>query len=300
VSGGSALGARGYGEASYVWRHTAGHIEDFIDASNGFTDVRQDGIDYGSFTNIVYRNSDVPSRRYQGLVLQARSSIVPNWTVNGFWTIQLKNDGNYEGEGPNQPGATSRIGDFPEGFSAARSVPFGRLNGFQRHHARLWSIYTFRMKRAGDLSLSGLWRIESGRVYSLAAESVTLTETQQALLAGYPDPPLDQTLYFGSRGSETFPGYAVVDVSINYDVPVFRSLKPWIKLDIFNVFDSLKLIGFNTTVLPDPDSPADALGLPTGYLRGPQFGLAQDTGNFPASLGAGSGRTFRVAFGMRF
>ena len=40
-------------------------------------------------------------------------------------------------------------------------------------------------------------------------------------------------------------------------------------------------------------------GLPTGYLPGPQFGQAQDNRNFPASLGVGSGRTFRVALGLR-
>ena len=76
---------------------------------------------------------------------------------------------------------------------------------------RLWSIYNFKMKRAGDLSVSGLARIESGRVYSLAATNVPITSIQEALLAGYPDPPADQTLYFNSRGSESF-DYAIDSV----------------------------------------------------------------------------------------
>ena len=43
--------------------------------------------------------------------------------MNGHYTLQLKNDGNYEGEGANQPGATGRIGDYPEIFNAARTSP---------------------------------------------------------------------------------------------------------------------------------------------------------------------------------
>jgi hypothetical protein len=220
--------------------------------------------------------------------------------VNGFWTIQLKNDGNYEGENQNQPGATSLIGDFPEGFIANRNFPGGRLQDFQRHRVRLWSIYNLRTKRAGEFSLSGLWRIESGRVYSLAATNVPISGIQAALLAGYPDSPVDQTLYFNTRGSQSFAGYAVIDTSINYNVPVFQSVKPWLKFDVFNLFNNEKLVGYNTSVVPDPNSPRDALGLPTGYLQGPQFGRAQANSNFPASLGVGSGRTIRVSLGVRF
>jgi hypothetical protein len=233
-------------------------------------------------------------------VFQSRYTIRPNWSLNGFWTVQLENDGNYEGESPNRPGEPSVIGDFAEGFSAERHFPVGRLQDFQRHRVRLWSIYNHRTQRAGDVSVSGLWRFESGRVYSLAAEGVALSGVQEALLAGYPDPPTEQTLYFGARGAQTFAGYGVVDASINCSAPGFRSVKPFLKFDIFNVLNNVKRIGFNTAVVPDPNSPTDALGLPTGYLPGPQFGQVQENRNFPASLGVGSGRTFRVAVGFRF
>jgi hypothetical protein len=129
---------------------------------------------------------------------------------------------------------------------------------------------------------------------------VPISDIQQTLLAGYPDPPLNQTLYFGERGSQSFAGYAVFDTSLNYNVPLFRSLRPWVKFDVFNLFNRDTLIGYNTAVVPDPNSPRDALGLPTGYLQGPQFGQAQENANFPASLGVGSGRTIRVAVGVRF
>lgn len=301
VSGGGSVGQRAYGEATYVWRKTYNLIEDFIELGNGVTDVTRDGIEFGTFTNIVYRNNDLPTRRYQAFILQGRYRVRGNWTANAAWTIQLKNEGNYEGENANQPGATGLIGDFPEAFSAERNFPIGRLQSAQRHRARLWTIYEFGAGRLGGLSLSGLWRIESGQVYSLAATGVPLTPIQEALLAGYPDAPADQTLYFGERGSETYPGYGAVDVSVNYNVPVFRTLRPWVKLDFFNVLNNTEAIGFNTSIRPDPNSPLDALGLPTGYVRGASFGQPQATSDFPVAIAAnGGGRAFRIAFGFRF
>ena len=47
---GASLGARAYGEATYVWRSTGSLIEDFIEQPNGFTDVSRNGVDYGTFT----------------------------------------------------------------------------------------------------------------------------------------------------------------------------------------------------------------------------------------------------------
>jgi hypothetical protein len=208
--------------------------------------------------------------------------------------------GTTKGENANQPGAPSVIGDFPEAFNAQRNYPFGRLQDFQRHRVRLWTIRNFELGRVGDISISGLLRVESGQVYSLRATNQPLTPAQAALLAAYPDAPGSQTVYFGERGSQTFPGYGVFDASFNYDIRAVRSLRPWVKLDVFNVFNNLKLVGFNTTVRQDPASPVDALGLHTGYVLGPSFGQATSNTNFPHSLGVGSGRTFRMAVGIRF
>ncbi|HEY7171587.1 MAG TPA: TonB-dependent receptor [Vicinamibacterales bacterium] len=305
VSGGKAVGQRAYGEVTYVWRHMTDIIEDFIDTTNGFTHVVKNGIDYGTFTNSVYRNSDLPTRKYQGLVFQGRYTMRPNWTVNGNWTIQLQNDGNYEGEAANQPGLPSPIGDYPEAFSEARHYPMGRLQSYQQHRARVWSVYDFGVGHYGRLAVSGLVRMESGQVFSYKALNVPLTATQEALLASYPDAPSQQDVYFGERGAGTFPGYAALDLSLNYDVPVFRTVRPWLKLDVFNVTNNDTLIGYNTNVVPDPNSPTDALGLPTGYIKGPNFGKPQSITNYPGSqAGLGGeitrGRTFRMAVGIRF
>ena len=99
--------------------------------------------------------------------------------INGHYTLQLKNDGNYEGEQTNQPAYVSIIGDYPEAFSAARNYPAGRLQDFQRSRLRTWTVYTFNMRQAGNLSLSGLWRVDSGRVYSLVARNQAITAQQR-------------------------------------------------------------------------------------------------------------------------
>jgi outer membrane receptor protein involved in Fe transport len=294
---------RGYAEGSYVHRRTVDIIEDFISTAEGFTHVVADGIDAGLVTNHVLRNTDLASRVYDALVFQSRYRITNSWSVNGHYTVELRNNGNYEGEGTNQPGSLSRIGDYPEVFSASRSFPDGRLQDFQKHRLRLWSIYNFSMGRFGDLSVSGLVRVDSGQVYSLTATNVSITGTQKALLraAGYPDSPSPQTVYFGERGSQEFPGYGLLDASVNYNIPVLRTLRPWLKFDVYNLLNNQTLIGWNKTVRIDPNSPKDSLGLGTGFIQGSLFGQAQSANNFPLAFnGQNGGRTFRVAVGFRF
>jgi hypothetical protein len=301
----SIKNGKGYAEASYVHRKTSNMIEDFITIADGSTVVNAFGINAGTVSNHVYRNTDLAHREYDGMVFQSRYQLSNRWTVNGAYTLELRNNGNYSGEGTNTPGATSRIGDYPEAYTpeAQRFFPDGRLPGYQQHRLRAWSIYNFRMGKLGDLSASGLWRVDSGQVYSLAATAQALSSVQRNLLAaaGYPDLPGTSTLYFGDRGSETFLGYGLLDANLSYNVPVVGSVKPWVKFDIYNVLNNEKQISFNTTIRPDPASPLDALGLRTGYIKGATFGTNTANTQFPAPFGgATGGRTFRVAMGVRF
>jgi hypothetical protein len=81
-------------------------------------------------------------------------------------------------------------------------------------------------------------------------------------------------VYFGDRGSQSFPGFALFDTSINYELPVYKTARPWLKFDVYNLFNNLKVIQYDTTVNPDPNSPTDAMGLPTGFIKGSLFGQA--------------------------
>jgi hypothetical protein len=332
---------RGYAEGSFVYRKTRDFIEDFQTTAQGVSHVLVSITDPSaggpttdpnapSFTNRLYTNTNLAHREYDALVFQSRYQITNNWTVNGHYTLQLKNDGNYEGEGSNTPGSTvfsnspSIIGNFPEAFTADRNYPDGRLPTFERNRLRLWSVYVWNMGRLGDLSLSGLWRVDSALTYSLAARNQRLTPTQVAVMtaAGYPDaanlaalgPISGNAVFFEPLGSQQFAGYAVADVSANYNVPVFRSLRPWVKFDVYNLFDNQKMIAWNTTVVQDTNSSRDPLGLRTGFVPSNTANFGTATGNtvsnlfssainaFPlAFTGApAGGRTFRVAVGFRF
>lgn len=295
-----ARGSRASGSASYIWRRTSGFIDDEIVAGNGITTVTRDGVDLQEATNVVYRNSEDLERRYQALAFQGRYRLTSHWDVRGNWTIQLRNHGNYEGEATNQPGVRSFLGNFPEAFDPDRISPDGRLANFQRHRARLWSIYSLDPGGKGTLSFSGLVRFESGRPYSSVIRDYPITDTQAALLSAYPDPPLSQDLFFGERGAQTFPSYALLDVSANYDVPVFRALRPWVKVDLFNLLNNDKLVGYSTTIVPVPDGPVDSLGLPTTFQNASSFGSPRGTNDYPRSLAENGGRTLRISFGLRF
>jgi outer membrane receptor protein involved in Fe transport len=297
------MNGRGFVQAAFIRRDWSGFIEDDIAIANGTTHVVRSGFDVGTLTNVVYQNSKAAVREYQALEFQGRYRAGPRWTLNGNYTLQLRNQGNDPGEDVNAPGSTSPLGDYPEIFSADRHYPNGRLSTFQRHKVRLWSVYDLDLGRAGALSLSGLARVDSGRVYSLSAEGQPLTAIQTARLiaAGYPNLPSSQTIFFGGRGSQVFNGYGVVDLALGYAIPLFKGVKPWLKLEIYNALNNQKLIAWDTTVTQDNASATDALGLRTGYRTAASFGKATSNEQFPAPFqGETGGRTFRLAAGFRF
>jgi hypothetical protein len=332
---------RGFAEGTFVWRKMRDFIEDFQTTAQGTSHVfvsitdpnaggPTDDPNAPAFTNRLFTNTNLAHREYDALVFQTRYRISSNWTINGHYTLQLKNDGNYLGEGSNTPGSTvfsnspSIIGNFPEAFNADRNYPDGHLPTFERNRLRVWSVYNWNLRQYGDLSLSGLWRVDSALSYSLAARNQPLTQAQVQIMtaAGYPDaadlaalgPITGNMVFFGGLGSQQFAGYGLFDVSLNYNVPVFRTLKPWVKLDVYNLFDNLKLIAWNTTIKQDPNTPADSLGLRTGYAPSNPATFGTATGNtvsnlfntainaFPLSFttAPAGGRTFRAAVGIRF
>jgi len=146
--------------------------------------------------------------------------------------------------------------------------------------------------------------LASGQTYSLSATNVAHSPVQAAIAQslGYlRTATTSATLYFDERGSEDFKGYGLLDLQLRYGIPVWKSVQPWYLLQIYNVLNNEKLVQWTTTVTPDPNSPVDALGLRTGYVENAAFGTAAAAGHFPRwSTGETGGRTFRMAFGVRF
>ena len=91
-------------------------------------------------------------------------------------------------------------------------------------------------------------------------------------------------------------------------------MKPWVKLDVYNLFNNEKLIAWSTTIRQDANTPRDNLGLRTGYVPSTPATFGTATGNTVSNLFSSAintyplaysqapagGRTFRVAIGFRF
>jgi hypothetical protein len=285
---------RGFAKATFINRNMSNFVEDFITVEGGTTTVTRDGINYGTFQNINFRNSDVPERDYQAVVLQGRYPLFSRLNLYANYTYQIKNDGNFEGEGTNTPGVSSLVGDRPEIYNPARNFPTGRLNDFQSHRIRAWGIYNQPLAFLGDIDVALFYKYDSPLTYSLSASNVALSAIQRQLGAGYISLPATQTLYFGERGSELFDAAHLWDLGLNYSIPVFKSLRPYVKFDLFNVFNNDKLIQWNTVVTADRNSALDSLGLPTGYVQGANFGKGTANTHYP------SARRYEIAVGFRF
>ena len=110
-----------------------------------------------------------------------------------------------------------------------------------------------------------------------------------------------QTLYFGERGAHDFAGYGVMDFAATYNIAVWRTLRPWFKVEVFNLFDNQKMIAWDRTVAANASSALDANGYRTDFTAGPRYGQATAGTHFPTPYpNQTGGRAFRIAFGTRF
>jgi outer membrane receptor protein involved in Fe transport len=292
---------RGWGRATYVKRHATRFVDDFITMAEGQTIVSRNGVDLGAFDNAVYRNTNLPKRDYQGVELEAAYGFGPALSLSGQWTVQLQNDGTFEGESSSGPAQPSLIGDYPEIYVAARSFPDGRVDDFQLNKVRMWANYAVRLGRFGSLDVAPLYRFNSGRTYSLVAAGVRLSAQQLARDPGYADLPPSQSIFFGARGAQSFEGYHLVDLAATYSVPVWRSLRPWVKMEVLNALNNQKLISWNTSITADNAGPKDENGLPLDYIKSAAFGSASGNSSYPRPRpGLDGGRTLMMAAGVRF
>jgi hypothetical protein len=301
---GREMGQKGFNKVTYSWRRWSGFLEDEISLANGIVNVTPAP---GLLTRVVYDNTDSVKRNFQQLLFSHAYRFRPDLSWHADYTLQIKNEGNSNVEAANQPGTVSLFGDFPEIYGPAidRYQPFGRLADYQRHKVRIYGTYSKQLGRFGGVDVSPLWRVNSGQVYSLSAGSIRLSAIELARNPGYPANDINanvtQTLFFGDRGSQDFKGYGALDLAGTYSIPVWRTARPWIKFEVYNLLNNTKLIAWDTSITPDPASPLDANGLPTGYIQGPRFGTATADNQFPQPIpGTNGGRLFRMAFGIRF
>ncbi len=317
LAGGTELARGGYVKAVYTNREYEDFVEDFVCAAGagfgcvgpgdtGITFVSVDGgpgigvIEVGDANNTIFDNSDFPIREYEAIQVIGRYVLTDRWDVNGHWTYQLTNDGNFEGEGTNTPGISTTFGDYPGYFVANRHFPSGRLNDFQEHKVRLWSTYNFDLGRAGSLATTVLANYDSGTTFSLIGSIPRgFTAQQRAVLASYESLPAStQGIFFGERGVGEFNDATTIDFGVLYALPVFTKwgLEVFVKADLFNVLNDDTLITHNTSITVNraAGDPVDANGLPTTFTRGAAFGDGQQNTHFVAP------REYQFGVGIRF
>ena len=293
------LGPSAWARATYVNRDMTDFVEDFITLDAGQTSISRGGIS-GVFDNAIYRNSDLPTREYQALEFQSAYRFHAALSVSGHWTVQLRNHGNFEGEATSNPAIGTVLGDYPEIFFAERNFPSGKLDDFQRHKVRVWASYGLGLGAFGRLDVAPIYRFNSGRTYSLVA-TVPLSAEQIARDPGYARLPTAQSVFFGGRGSESFEAFHLMDLGLTYGVPVWQSLRPWVKVEVLNLLNNQKLINWDTTITADMAGPKDEHGLPLTYVKGANFGKGTSNANYPRPRAAmDGGRAFILAAGLRF
>ena len=120
------LGRRGHAKATYARRHATNFVEDFVSLQNGVTTIPL----VGTVTNRVYDNTDDLYRDYQAAIFESNYRFGSALRVDGHYTLQLRNHGNFAGEAANQPGNAESFHDYPEMIHMAldRYQPYGRLN----------------------------------------------------------------------------------------------------------------------------------------------------------------------------
>src|SRR6185295_3528629 len=149
------------------------------------------------------------------------------FSVNGHYTLQLHNEGNFAGEAASQPGIPSIYGNYEEIYGPAldRFMPEGRLDNFQRHKLRVYGTYAQELGRFGMLDVTPVWRVNSGAVYSLTA-SRALSAAMLARNPGYPSADISAgtraPMFFGERGAYEYKGYGLMDLATTYGIPVWK------------------------------------------------------------------------------
>jgi hypothetical protein len=304
---GRELGTRGFARATYQFRRWFDFVENEINLSNGIVNVNRNGANIGNLTRVIVDNTAGVHREYQAVVLQTGYRLRARAVFGAHYTVQLKNEGNSNAEAINQPGLTSVFGDYPEilGPALDRYLPSGRLADYQMHKFRMYGTYTQGIGRFGSIDVSPLWRVDSGAVFNYSAAAVPLTPTELARNPGYPANDINAnttyTLFFGDRGAGDFLGYGLLDLATTYSIPIWKSARPWVKVEFYNLLNNQKLIKWDTTLTADNSSARDASGLPTGYITGANFGKPTNDNQFPQPIpGTNGGRLFRMAVGFRF
>ena len=186
-----------------------------------------------TFTNILYQERTDLRRRppVPGLVFQSRYRVQEQLEhQRALHACSSRTTATTRAKRRTCRATTSAIGDYPEAFPENRYYPDGRLQSFQRNRFRLWSIYNFGMGAGGrSVGFRPLARRRRARVQPRDQK-----RGHQRPRSGRSSRPRGirtrrrrRTCFSAtSAGRNASRATGCWTCDINYNIPVFKSLRP--------------------------------------------------------------------------
>lgn len=292
------LGSRGAVRVDFVYRKYYDFYGNYINTTTGtVTDARTNT----PFNLTVVDNTNTVERDYKGLSTQFEYRVLPTLRLSGNYMLSWSR-GSVEGEDLTNGATRSSANEYPEYRQAGWNYPVGYTNGDQRHKVRVWGTYQLPVpEHLGDATLGFMQRLDSGLGYDL---NMTIDSRPYVANPGYITPPSTVTYYLGERGGLRFNSTWRTDVSLSWNrrLPGLARAQVFFRGVVNNVFNHLRMDGFNTSIIsrtgdatlaafnPFTERPVEG----THWRRGPSFGQATSPTSYQ------SPREFNFSVGFRF
>ncbi|GLH69674.1 hypothetical protein GETHPA_12070 [Geothrix rubra] len=203
-----------------------------------------------------WATDDRLTRDYNSFEVDFLSRFNEKWSLGGNYTLASL-QGNSEGsEGNNPPVSGDVIGDF-ESVHASRGrdftfyAPYGYLSGDVKHRARIYLNYVNKSSQGALFNASLMFNYTGGSPYSLTRD-LYFEAYDDALAAGSTIASQYASYgtynrYYGPRGIGRFNDIYNFDLKLGTEIPVWRKVRYFVELTVFNVFNHWQLSTFSTT-----------------------------------------------------
>lgn len=310
---GLTIGGRGYVRADVIHRNWA----DFYSLTRTIATGKSVDPNGDQFDQGVIENSNAGlSRKYQALQLQGTYRLMKAINVGGNYTYSTLK-GNVEGETAGFATGFTTFTNYPEYTNFVQNNPNGYLGPDMRHRANAWLHYDLPT-HLGTFNISLLERYHSALSYSAVGtidvrRGVANGPADGVVNPGYVTPPTNVNYFFTKRGAFRVDSISSTDLALNWYMPSFGGVRPFIETDFLNVFNqqgvedpdfvdrtvltrrqtgclqtgsSTRCLAFN----PFTETPQKGVN----WQLGPNFGTPTSTSAYQLP------RTYRFSVGLRF
>ncbi|MBI4912822.1 MAG: TonB-dependent receptor [Acidobacteria bacterium] len=214
-----------------------------------------------------------------------------------FWRGNLtlsRLEGNYEGDGGNQPGGGTILGDWPLASPNSAATAYGRLANDEPVRIKTQALWN-RPIGNNVLALGFNFDYASGKPYSFTRTAYT---TDTFATDFYVDAAYNTYLrYYGKRGIGRFNDVYTMDFSVQWDGKIgpksgaTNRLGYFVKFTAFNVLNNIQLATWNvdgSTARVSPGTPNDV------WIARNRFGRPVSPANYIGN------RQIQVDFGFKF